>query len=84
MTGTSAAWVSLEPISARLGRGPNGLTTRVIQTDGSTSLTEVGNQYYLYGSTGSGPALKYKGANVTAGEFGSVDADRRDSNGERL
>ena len=56
----------------------------VIQTDGSTSLTEVANQYYLDGSSGSGPALKYNGANVTAGEFGSVDADRRDSNSERL
>ena len=43
----------------------------MIQTDGSTSLTEVANRYYLYGSSGSGPALKYKGANVTAGEFGS-------------
>ena len=46
-------------------------TTKVIQTDGSTSLTEVANQYYLYGSSGTGPALKYNGANVTAGEFGS-------------
>ena len=45
-------------------------TTRVIQTDGPTSLTEVANHYYLYGSTGSGPALKYKGATVTVGEFG--------------
>ena len=36
----------------------------VIQTDtssfGSTSLTEVGNQYYLYNSSGIGPALKYE------------------------
>ena len=42
-----------------------------IQTDGSTSLTEVANNYYLDGSTGSGPALRYKGANITAGEFGN-------------
>ena len=52
-----------------------GPTTRVIQTDtnsfGSTSLTEVASQYfYLDGSGGSGPALQYAGANVTAGEFG--------------
>ena len=53
------------------GGAANGLTTRVIQTDGSTSLTEVANQYYLFGGSGSGPALKYKGANVTAGEFGA-------------
>jgi Tryptophan-rich Synechocystis species C-terminal domain len=42
----------------------------VIQTDGSTSLTEVGNNFYLYNS-GTGPELKYRGAAVTAGEFGS-------------
>ena len=48
-----------------------GVTTTVIQTDGSTSLTEVANQFYLDGSSGSGPALQYAGADVTAGEFGA-------------
>ena len=44
----------------------------MIQKDGSTSLTEVANRYYdLDGSNGSGPALKYKGRSVTAGEFGA-------------
>ena len=47
----------------------------VIQTDtgsfGSTSLTEVGNQYFLYNSSGSGPELKHGGADVVAGEFGA-------------
>ena len=38
---------------------------------GSTSLTEVANQFYLDGSSGSGPALQYDGADVTAGEFGA-------------
>ncbi|MGP0082230.1 MAG: hypothetical protein ACLP0B_01195, partial [Steroidobacteraceae bacterium] len=38
---------------------------------GSTSLTEVGNQYYLYNSSGSGPELKQGGADVVAGEFGA-------------
>ena len=57
------------------GDGAIGLTTTVIQTDtnafGSTSLTEVANVYfYLDGSSGSGPALKYAGSNVTVGEFG--------------
>jgi VCBS repeat-containing protein len=41
----------------------------VIQTDGWTSLTEVGNNYFLYDG-GSGPELKYAGAPVVAGEFG--------------
>ena len=47
----------------------------MIQTDGSTSLTEVGNKvssvFYLDNSSGSGPALKYAGADVMAGEFGA-------------
>ena len=52
-----------------------GPTTTVIQTDtnsfATTSLTEVASQYfYLDGSSGSGPALKYAGGNVTDGEFG--------------
>ena len=42
----------------------------VIQVDGSTSLTEIGNNYFLFDSSGSGPELKYAGAAVTAGEFG--------------
>ena len=46
----------------------------VIQTDtvslGSTSLTEVANEYFLYNSSGSGPELSYADAPVTAGEFG--------------
>ena len=44
----------------------------VVQNDVSTSLFEVANQYfYLETSGGSGAALKYNGASVTAGEFGS-------------
>jgi serralysin len=52
------------------GDGTVGLPTTVIQVDGSTSLTEIGPNYFLYQS-GSGPALKYGGAAVTAGEFGT-------------
>ena len=47
------------------------IAATVIQTDGSTSLIEIANQYYLDGSSGSGSALTYNGAAVTAGEFGS-------------
>jgi len=43
--------------------------TTVIEASGSTSLTEVGNNYYL-NSSGSGPSLKYAGAAVTDGQFG--------------
>ena len=56
------------------GDGVIGLPTKVIQADtnayGTTSLTEIGNNYFLEGSGGSAPELKYNGAAVTAGEFG--------------
>ena len=54
------------------GDGVIGVVTTPIQTDGSTSLVEVGNNYDL-GSTSSGsdPVLKVGGARVYAGEFGA-------------
>ena len=56
------------------GDGVIGLPTKVIQTDtssyGTTSLAEIGNNYFLEGSGGSAPELKYNGVAVTAGEFG--------------
>jgi hypothetical protein len=46
----------------------------VIQTDsgayGTTSLTEIGDEYFLYNG-GSGPPLSYSGTRVVAGEFGA-------------
>ena len=45
----------------------------VIQTDsgayGTTSLTEIGDEYFLYNG-GSGPPLSHFGTRVVAGEFG--------------
>ena len=38
----------------------------VIEAFGSTSLTEIANHYYLYNSSGSGPSLKYLGADFVA------------------
>ena len=72
VSGTSPALESLEPVFHQdlNSDGVIGPTRKVIQKNGSTSLIQVANHYYLYGSRGSGPALKYKGANVTAGEFG--------------
>ena len=72
VSGNSSAWKSIAPIFSQLNGG-NVIDpiTKVIQKDGSTSLTEVANQFYLDGASGSDPALKYKGANVTAGEFGN-------------
>ena len=43
----------------------------MIEANGSTSLTEVGNHFFLYDSGGSGPSLKYAGADFVAGQFGA-------------
>src|SRR6202034_1815019 len=48
------------------GDGTIGIPKVVIQTDGSTALTEVGNNFYLYNG-GAGPELKELGIAVTAG-----------------
>jgi hypothetical protein len=46
--------------------------TTVIESLGSTSLVQTGNNYFLDSiSTGTGPSLKYGGATVVAGQFGS-------------
>jgi hypothetical protein len=45
----------------------------LIQTDGSTSLTQMANEYFLYAAGGaSGPSLNYGGSPVTVGEFGNI------------
>src|ERR1039458_3086224 len=49
------------------GDGQIGPVTTVIQVDGSTSLTEVANHFFLYDSGGSGPSLKMAGADIVAG-----------------
>ena len=46
------------------------VTTTVIESFGSTSLVQVGNNYFLDSiSTGTGPELMYGGAPLTVGEF---------------
>ena len=50
-----------------------GPVTTVIESFGSTSLVEVGNNYFLDSiSSGSGPELKYAGAAVVTGQFGAA------------
>ena len=56
----------------------------VIEAFGSTSLTEVGSNFYLYNSGGTGPSLKYQGVRLVAGQFGQVDADWRGADGKRV
>src|SRR6185295_15945824 len=48
-----------------------GLVTTVIETQGATDLTQAGGHYLLYNSVGSGPSLKYAGADYVAGQFGT-------------
>src|SRR5262249_47078521 len=51
---------------------PAPIATTVIESAGSTSLVQLGNNYFLYPVGGSsGPELSYSGAPVVAGEFGS-------------
>ena len=53
------------------GDGVIGFSTTVIETGGSTSLTQVASNYYLY-SGGTGPSLKQGGVAVVAGQFGAM------------
>ena len=56
----------------------------VIESNGATSLTAVGSNFYLYDSTGAGPSLKYNGADLAAGQFGGWSPISRREDGERL
>ncbi len=71
LSGSSTTLESFAPVFGQdlNGGGVTGVPT-VIQTDGSTSLTAVWYDYFLDNSGGSGPALKYGGADIVAGEFG--------------
>src|SRR5262245_41591136 len=73
VSGTDYALQSLEPSFHQdlNGDGLIGPPTTVIEANGSTHLTEVGNHFFLYDSGGSGPSLKYAGADVVAGQFGA-------------
>ncbi len=53
------------------GDGSIGVTASVIQTNVTTSLLAIADNYYMY-INGSGPELKYSGAPVVVGEFGSI------------
>ena len=68
------------------GDGVIGIPTPVmIEAFGSTSLVQVGNNFYLDNiSSGTGPELKFGGAAVVGGAVRRLDADRRGADGERL
>src|SRR5207237_701830 len=77
VSGSSAALESFEPVMHQDLNGdgiigPPPLPTTTIESFGSTSLVQVGTNYFLDSiSTGTGPELKYLGAAVVAGQFGA-------------
>src|SRR5207247_503024 len=80
VSGNNTTLVSLEPSFHQdlNGDGAIGVGT-VIESIGSTSLVQTGSNFFLdsissgsnLSSSGSGPELKYGGAPVVAGQFGS-------------
>jgi serralysin len=70
---------ALESLEASFHQDLNGdgvigiasATGTLIEAFGSTHLTQVGNAYFAYDSSGSGPSLKYGGATIVAGQWGS-------------
>jgi Tryptophan-rich Synechocystis species C-terminal domain/Cadherin-like/Bacterial Ig-like domain len=72
VAGNSYALEAIEPVFNQDLNGDEtiGPVTTAIQTDGSTTLSEGFNQYFV--NSGSGLiALQYNGSPVTVGEFGS-------------
>ncbi len=51
------------------GGGGGGGTMTPIESAGATTLATSGGHYYLLDGSGTGPSLKYSGADVTAGQF---------------
>ena len=50
-----------------MATGRSVFVTTVIETNGATSLTQVGDQFYLDDGTGAGPSLKVFGTDHLAG-----------------
>jgi hypothetical protein len=75
--GAAGNSVALESIESTLhqdlnGDGVIGVYTAALESSGATKLTQVANTYFLDPSSGgTGPQLKFAGAIVTSGQFGS-------------
>src|SRR5262249_3188053 len=64
--------VSVEFGTNNIVLAPTPIATKVIESFGSTSLVQVGTNYFLYPVGGSsGPELSYFNAPVVAGQLGS-------------
>ncbi|WP_316226679.1 NF038122 family metalloprotease [Bradyrhizobium sp. SZCCHNS3052] len=74
VSGSSASFEAIETIFHQdlNGDGTIGIPTIVIEGLGSTSLTQVGNGYFMNPvGGGAGPQVKLGGANVVVGQLGS-------------
>ena len=71
LTGTSYALEAAESVLGQdlNGDGTIGLVKTLVQTDGSTSLNQIANEFFVDDNSGVGPALQYNGAPVVADEF---------------
>jgi hypothetical protein len=78
-------WNKLEAVvTDSSGLAVHGPAT-TIESSGSTSLVQVGNNFYLNSSSyGFGPELKYGGAVFVAGQFGRRSGRRRRQPGMKL
>ena len=88
VSGTSA---TLEAFEASFHQDLNGdgvigmPPQRLIESAGSTSLVEVGNNFFLDSiSSGSGPSLKVARRGCCGGPVRRLDADRRGADGKRI
>jgi hypothetical protein len=72
MANSAVSGAGLVQVNPAVAAAEALLTSVVIQTDGSTSLAEVGSNYFLFAAGGtSGPELQYFGAPMVigAGQF---------------
>ncbi len=74
MSGGNSAFKALETSFQQdlNGDGTIGVPATTVEAFGSTKLDQVGSNFYLDSiSTGSGPSLKWAGADFYVGELGS-------------
>ena len=73
VSGTSTVLESLETSFHQdlNGDGTIGVKSTVIESFGATSLTKVGDDYYLYNSGGVGPVLTSRGVAITDSQIGN-------------
>ena len=77
LSGVSGSSPSLEVLEPNFGLDLNGDGTvglkanQIIETNGTTSLWLVGDEYVIAGGGGTGPLLTLSGSAVTVGQFGS-------------